>query len=139
MIGQILASNQLRTSSELAPNMFGASSELASVMEFGFYHTHNPQDKLIHYHGRIKLAGYQQCALRVFVHRTDKFVAQRCTIQYTYPVLPSSSSTANSAMKRCPCYLYVAAEHIFRFLSGGVSSKSQLFADIVLDVSESAR
>ena len=27
-------------SSELAPNMFGASSELASVMEFGFYHTH---------------------------------------------------------------------------------------------------
>jgi len=24
-------------SSELAPNMFGASSELASVMEFGFY------------------------------------------------------------------------------------------------------
>jgi len=37
MIGQISASNQLRTSSELAPNMFGASSELASVMEFGFY------------------------------------------------------------------------------------------------------
>ena len=47
MIGQISASNQLRTSSELArnmfgasselaPNMFGASSELASVMEFGF-------------------------------------------------------------------------------------------------------
>jgi len=26
----------LRTSSEQAPNMFGASSELASVMEFGF-------------------------------------------------------------------------------------------------------
>jgi len=26
-------------SSELAPNMFGASSELASVMEFGFYFT----------------------------------------------------------------------------------------------------
>ena len=25
--------------SELAPNMFGASSELASVMEFGFYRT----------------------------------------------------------------------------------------------------
>jgi len=23
---------------ELAPNMLGASSELASVMEFGFYH-----------------------------------------------------------------------------------------------------
>jgi len=39
MIGQISASNQLRTSSELAPNMFGASSELASVMEFGFYFT----------------------------------------------------------------------------------------------------
>jgi len=41
MIGQISASNQLRTSSEseLAPNMFRASSELASVMEFGFiYH-----------------------------------------------------------------------------------------------------
>jgi len=48
MIGQISASNQLRTSSELAtnmfgasselaPNMFGASSELASVMEFVFY------------------------------------------------------------------------------------------------------
>ena len=40
MIGQISASNQLRTSSELAPNMFGASSELAelaSVIEFGFY------------------------------------------------------------------------------------------------------
>ena len=37
MIGQISASNQLRTRSELAPNMFGASSELASVMEFGFY------------------------------------------------------------------------------------------------------
>ena len=37
MIGQISASNQLRTSSELAPNMFGAISELASVMEFGFY------------------------------------------------------------------------------------------------------
>jgi len=37
MIGQISASNQLRTSSKLAPNMFGASSELASVMEFGFY------------------------------------------------------------------------------------------------------
>ena len=48
MIGQISASNKLRTSSELAPNMFGASSELApnmfrasselaSVMEFGFY------------------------------------------------------------------------------------------------------
>ena len=36
MIGQISASNQLRTSSELAPNMFGASSELASVMAFGF-------------------------------------------------------------------------------------------------------
>jgi len=36
MIGHISASNQLRTSSELAPNMFGASSELASVMEFGF-------------------------------------------------------------------------------------------------------
>jgi len=36
MIGQISASNQLRTSCELAPNMFGASSELASVMEFGF-------------------------------------------------------------------------------------------------------
>jgi len=47
MIGQISASNQLRTSSELAlnmfgasselaPNMFGASYELASVMEFGF-------------------------------------------------------------------------------------------------------
>jgi len=34
---QISASNQLRTCSELAPNMFGASSELASVMEFGFY------------------------------------------------------------------------------------------------------
>jgi len=34
--GQISASNQLRTSSELALNMFGASSELASVMEFGF-------------------------------------------------------------------------------------------------------
>ena len=28
---------QLRTSSELAPNMFVASSEPASVMEFGFY------------------------------------------------------------------------------------------------------
>jgi len=39
MIGQISASNQLRTSSELAPNMFGASSELSSVMEFGFYRT----------------------------------------------------------------------------------------------------
>jgi len=37
MIGQISASNQLRTNSELAPNMFRASSELASVMEFGFY------------------------------------------------------------------------------------------------------
>ena len=36
MIGQISASNQLRTSSELAPNRFGASSEPASVMEFGF-------------------------------------------------------------------------------------------------------
>jgi len=36
MIGQISASNQLRTSSELAPNMFGASSELASVIELGF-------------------------------------------------------------------------------------------------------
>jgi len=36
MIGQISASNQLQTSSELAPNMFGASSELASVMGFGF-------------------------------------------------------------------------------------------------------
>jgi len=32
MIGQISASSQFRTSSELAPNMFGASSELASVM-----------------------------------------------------------------------------------------------------------
>jgi len=40
MIGLISASNQFRTSSELAPNMFGASSELASVMEFGFY-THD--------------------------------------------------------------------------------------------------
>jgi len=39
MIGQISASNQLRTSSELAPNMFGASSELASVMEFGYNNT----------------------------------------------------------------------------------------------------
>ena len=37
MIGQISASNQLRTSSELAPNMFGPSSELASLIEFGFY------------------------------------------------------------------------------------------------------
>jgi len=47
MVGQISALNQLRTSSErvrsqlrtsskLAPNMFGASSEPASVMEFGF-------------------------------------------------------------------------------------------------------
>jgi len=36
MIGQISGSNQLRTSSELAPNMFGDSPELASVMEFGF-------------------------------------------------------------------------------------------------------
>ena len=36
MIGRISASNKLRTSSELAPNMFGDSSELASVMEFGF-------------------------------------------------------------------------------------------------------
>jgi len=36
MIGQISASNQLRTSFELAPNMFGVSSELASVMEFGY-------------------------------------------------------------------------------------------------------
>jgi len=35
MTGQIAASNQLRTSSELAPNMFEASSELASVIEFG--------------------------------------------------------------------------------------------------------
>jgi len=33
---KVKAPNQLRTSSELAPNMFGASSELASVMEFGF-------------------------------------------------------------------------------------------------------
>ena len=32
MIGQISASNQLRTSPELAPNMFGASSELAPNM-----------------------------------------------------------------------------------------------------------
>ena len=32
-----LVRSQLRTSSELAPNMFGASSELVSVMEFGFY------------------------------------------------------------------------------------------------------
>jgi len=39
MIGQISASNQLRTSSELGPNMFGASFELASVMKFGFYST----------------------------------------------------------------------------------------------------
>jgi len=39
MIGQISASNQLRTSSKLVPNIFGASSELASVMEFGFYRT----------------------------------------------------------------------------------------------------
>jgi len=31
------ASNKLRTSSEPAPNRFGASSEAASVMEFGFY------------------------------------------------------------------------------------------------------
>jgi len=37
MIGQISASNQLRTISELAPNMLAASSELASVMEFRFY------------------------------------------------------------------------------------------------------
>ena len=36
MVGQISASNQFRTISELAPNMFGASSKLASVMEFGF-------------------------------------------------------------------------------------------------------
>jgi len=36
MIGQISAWNQLRTGSELAPNMFGASSELNNVMEFGF-------------------------------------------------------------------------------------------------------
>ena len=33
----LAGSDQLRTTSELAPNMFGASSELASVMEFGFY------------------------------------------------------------------------------------------------------
>jgi len=43
MIGQISALNQLRTSSELAPNMFGASSELASVMEFGFNRTNKKQ------------------------------------------------------------------------------------------------
>jgi len=39
MTGQISASNQLRTCSEPAPNMFGARSEPASVMEFGFYST----------------------------------------------------------------------------------------------------
>jgi len=33
----LAGSDQLRTTSELALNMFGASSELASVMEFGFY------------------------------------------------------------------------------------------------------
>ena len=35
--GSKQAPNQLRTSSELAPNRFGASCEPASVMEFGFY------------------------------------------------------------------------------------------------------
>jgi len=34
--GSEQAPNQLRTSSELPPNMFGASSEPASIMEFGF-------------------------------------------------------------------------------------------------------
>jgi len=41
MIGQISASNQLRTSSELAPTVFGASSQLAGVMEFGFNWFHS--------------------------------------------------------------------------------------------------
>ena len=53
MIGQISASNQLRTSCELAPNMFGASSELASVMEFGF----NAVGNILH--------------SRLFVHRHE--------------------------------------------------------------------
>jgi len=59
MIGQISASNQLRTSSEQAPNMFGAnsklapnmfeaSSELASVMEFGFYSVNDVNDDINH-------------------------------------------------------------------------------------------
>ena len=58
MIGQISASNQLRTSSEhvrsqlrtsseLAPNRFGASSEPASVMEFGFYTVRPPATKMV--------------------------------------------------------------------------------------------
>jgi len=58
MIGQISASNQLRTSSEyvrsqlrpsseLAPNRFGASSEPASVIEFGFYTVRSPATKMV--------------------------------------------------------------------------------------------
>ena len=35
--GQFEPNSITVASSELAPNMFGASSELASVMEFGFY------------------------------------------------------------------------------------------------------
>jgi len=67
MIGQILASNQLRTSSELAPNMFGASSELASVMEFGFY-----QVILL----LVSKKG-NQCYWRVYIGDTETQCVQR--------------------------------------------------------------
>jgi len=60
MIGQISASNQLRTSSELAPNMFGASSELASVMEFGFIQS-LISSTLLMLRGMINFYSYQQC------------------------------------------------------------------------------
>jgi len=45
LAGWELAPNQLRTSSELAVNMFGASSEPASVMEFGFIQSNTVQDR----------------------------------------------------------------------------------------------
>jgi len=52
-----LVRSQLRTRSELVPKMFGASSELASVMEFGFlaakYHI-EPHDVVRSSVARIK-------------------------------------------------------------------------------------
>jgi len=60
MIGQISASNQFRTSSELAPkrfgvsselppNMFGDSSEPGSVMEFGLQIKRRVQQEHFHF------------------------------------------------------------------------------------------
>jgi len=71
MIGHISASNQLRTSSELAPNMFGASSELASVMEFGLYPTVILifRSTALHVHNTVEIMTWLVRFISIFVQQ----------------------------------------------------------------------